>query len=119
MAKFSKILVANRSEIAVRVIKSIKNKGLQSVAIFAEGDENSNHVNLADEAMCVGPSEVSESYLNIKNILNAAKSSGADAIHPGYGFLSENDDFSRECEAAGICFIGPSPEIIKLMGSVE
>ena len=66
MAKFSKILVANRSEIAVRVIKSIKNKGLQSVAIFAEGDENSNHVNLADEAMCVGPSEVSESYLNIK-----------------------------------------------------
>ena len=117
MVKFSKILVANRSEIAVRVIKSIKNRGLQSVAIFAEGDENSNHVNLADEALCVGPSEVSESYLNIKNILNAAKSTGADAIHPGYGFLSENDDFSRECEAAGICFIGPSPEIIKLMGN--
>ncbi|MEC9392052.1 MAG: biotin carboxylase N-terminal domain-containing protein [Pseudomonadota bacterium] len=114
---FNKILVANRSEIAVRVIKSIKNRGLQSVAIFAEGDEDSNHVHLADEALCVGPAKVSESYLNIKNILEIAKSVNVDAIHPGYGFLSENANFAKECESANICFIGPSPEIIKLMGN--
>ncbi len=117
MSKFSKILIANRSEIAVRIINSIKKQGLKSVAVFAEGDETSNHVKLADESICIGPSQVSKSYLNIEKILDVAKSVGADAIHPGYGFLSENDNFARECESSGITFIGPSADIIKLMGN--
>ena len=117
MSKFSKILIANRSEIAVRIINSIKKQGLKSVAVFAEGDETSNHVKLADESICIGPSQVSKSYLNIEKILDVAKFVGADAIHPGYGFLSENDNFARECESSGITFIGPSADIIKLMGN--
>lgn len=114
---FNKVLIANRGEIAVRVIRSVKAAGYQAVAVFSEADENAAHVHLADEAVCIGPAQVNQSYLVVENILDAAKKTGADAIHPGYGFLSENADFARACKDAGIIFIGPSPEAIDLMGN--
>lgn len=114
---FSKVLVANRGEIAVRVMRTAKALGYQTVAVYSTADAKALHVQYADEAVCIGESKVSESYLKIENILNAAKLTGADAIHPGYGFLSENSGFAQACQQAGICFIGPTPDAIELMGS--
>ncbi len=113
---FRKVLVANRGEIAVRVIRACRDLGLATVAIYSTADRNALHVQMADEAVCVGPPEGHGSYRNIPNIISAAEISQADAIHPGYGFLSENAHFAEICHAAGIVFIGPSPETISLMG---
>jgi geranyl-CoA carboxylase alpha subunit len=117
MAAFHKILIANRGEIAVRVIRTARQLGFRTVAVYSEADTDALHVSEADQAVCIGSASVSESYLVIANILAAAKKTGADAIHPGYGFLSENADFCRACEAAGITFIGPDAHAIELMGS--
>ncbi len=116
MANIQKILVANRGEIALRVMRSAKEVGIKTVAIYSEADRNSLHVRYADEAVCVGPPASSESYLRIDKILKACKELSVDAIHPGYGFLSENADFARQVTDAGIIFIGPSPEAIEIMG---
>ncbi len=113
---FKKVLVANRGEIAVRVIRACRDLGLSTVAIYSTADRNALHVQMADEAVCVGPPEGHASYRNIPNIISAAEISQAEAIHPGYGFLSENAHFAEICHAAGIIFIGPSPETISLMG---
>lgn len=117
MAKFQKILIANRGEIAVRVIKTARELGYRTVAVYSEVDADALHVQVADEAVCIGPAPVNESYLVADNILQAAQLTGADAVHPGYGFLSENADFAAACEAAGITFIGPPAAAIELMGS--
>lgn len=117
MPEIKKVLVANRGEIACRVIRSVNDAGYRSVAIYSEADADALHVKLADEAVCVGPAQVSASYLNAENILAAMKKTGADAVHPGYGFLSENADFAEACTTAGVNFIGPSPEAINLMGN--
>jgi acetyl-CoA carboxylase biotin carboxylase subunit len=114
---FKKLLIANRGEIAVRVIRACHELGIVAVAVYSDTDRAALHVLKADEAYRIGPPAASESYLNIERILDAAKRSGADAIHPGYGFLSENSAFARACRDAGIKFIGPSPESIALMGS--
>ncbi len=114
---FRKVLVANRGEIAVRVIRGLKEAGIPSVAVYSDVDRTALHVEMADEAVHIGPAPSSESYLRIAKILDAAKHSGADAIHPGYGFLSENAEFAAACEDAGIVFIGPSAESIRQMGS--
>ncbi|HEU0048037.1 MAG TPA: biotin carboxylase N-terminal domain-containing protein, partial [Nitrososphaera sp.] len=113
---FKKILVANRGEIALRVIYACKELGIKTVAIFSEADRNSLHVRFADEAVCVGPAKSSESYLKIPSVISAAEITNVDAIHPGYGFLSENAYFAEVCEACHIKFIGPSPNVIRLMG---
>src|SRR5271169_1242537 len=114
---FRKVLIANRGEIAVRVIRTLREMGIGSVAIYSDSDRTSLHVRMADEAAHVGPSPSGESYLRIDRILDAARAHGAQAIHPGYGFLSENADFAAACEAAGIVFIGPSADTIRKMGS--
>ena len=113
---FKKILIANRGEIAVRIVKACRELKITSAAIYSEADKNSLHVRAADEAYLIGPSPASESYLNVDKILTTAKEIGADAVHPGYGFLSENGDFIQKVEDAGIAFIGPSPEAVHLMG---
>ncbi|OGR90587.1 MAG: acetyl-CoA carboxylase biotin carboxylase subunit [Elusimicrobia bacterium RIFCSPLOWO2_01_FULL_59_12] len=113
---FKKVLIANRGEIAVRVIRACRELGLKTVAVHSEPDKSSLHVKLADESVCIGPGLASESYLNIPNIISAAEISGADAIHPGYGFLSENPYFADVCESCHIHFIGPSKEAIEKMG---
>ncbi len=113
---FKKILVANRGEIALRVICACKELGIKTVAIFSEADRNSLHVRFADEAVCVGPPRSAESYLKIPSVISAAEITNVDAIHPGYGFLSENAYFAEVCEACHIKFIGPSPNVIRLMG---
>lgn len=114
---FKKVLIANRGEIAVRVIRACREMGLKTVAVHSEADRNSRHVQLADESVCIGPGPATESYLNIPNIISAAEISGADAIHPGYGFLSENTYFADVCESCHIHFIGPSKEAIEKMGN--
>ena len=114
---FTRILVANRGEIACRIIRTIKSKGMQSVAVYSEADANALHVEMADEAVCIGPPSVTESYLAADNIIAAAVSSGADAVHPGYGFLSENAEFAEAVESAGLVFIGAPPDSIRAMGN--
>ena len=116
MLMFNKILVANRGEIALRIIRACKELGIRTVAIYSTADENSLHVRFADEKVCVGPAEGVHSYRNIPNILSAAEITDSEAIHPGYGFLAENAHFAEACEAAGIVFIGPTPDNISLMG---
>jgi acetyl-CoA carboxylase biotin carboxylase subunit len=111
-----KVLIANRGEIALRVIRACKELGIKTVAVYSEADEDSMHVTMADEAFCIGPAPSSKSYLNVPSIISAALVSGADAIHPGYGFLSENASFVKVCEEHGIKFIGPSADAIKKMG---
>lgn len=113
---FNKILIANRGEIALRVIRSCREMGINTVAIYSTADKDSLHVRFADEAVCVGPAPSGSSYLNIPNIIAAAEITNADAIHPGYGFLSENAEFSRVCDEYGIKFIGASPDMIAKMG---
>jgi acetyl-CoA carboxylase biotin carboxylase subunit len=113
---FKKILIANRGEIALRVIRACRELEIETVAVFSEGDRDALHVKAADEAVCVGPVASAKSYLNIPNIISAAELTGVDAIHPGYGFLSENARFAEICESCGIKFIGPSPQAIEIMG---
>jgi acetyl-CoA carboxylase, biotin carboxylase subunit len=116
---FQKILVANRGEIALRVICACKELGIPTVAVYSEADRNSLHVRFADEAVCIGPPRSSESYLNIPQVISAAEITNVDAIHPGYGFLSENANFAKVCEASEITFIGPKPEVIEMMGEKD
>jgi acetyl-CoA carboxylase biotin carboxylase subunit len=113
---FKKILIANRGEIALRIIRTCKEMGIKTVAVYSTADKESLHVRFADEAVCIGPPKGAESYLNIPNIMAAAEITNADAIHPGYGFLSENAKFAEICEQHNITFIGPTPEQIRLMG---
>jgi acetyl-CoA carboxylase biotin carboxylase subunit len=113
---FKKILVANRGEIAVRVIRACNELGIKSVAVYSEADANSLHLQIADEQVCIGPAISSKSYLNIESIINAAKKTGAGAIHPGYGYLAEKDEFAKACLEAGLVFIGPTPENLRLAG---
>ena len=116
---FQKILVANRGEIALRIICACKELGISTVAVYSEADRNSLHVKFADEAVCIGPPRSSESYLNIPQVISAAEITNVDAIHPGYGFLSENANFAKVCEASEITFIGPSAEVIEMMGEKD
>ena len=113
----NKVLIANRGEIAVRVIRACKEMNIKTVAIYSEADKDALHVRLADEAICVGPAKSADSYLNVKNILEAACLTGADSIHPGFGFLAENARFAKMCEECNLKFIGPSYETIELMGN--
>ena len=113
---FSKILIANRGEIALRILRAARELGLKTVAVYSESDRNSLHAMLADEKYCIGPAKASESYLNIPNLLTVAEITKSDAIHPGYGFLAENPRFAEICETSGITFIGPPASIIRLMG---
>ncbi|MBF0591186.1 MAG: acetyl-CoA carboxylase biotin carboxylase subunit [Nitrospirae bacterium] len=117
MPLFKKILIANRGEIAIRVIRACKELGIGTVAVYSEIDRDSMHVKLADEAICVGPARASDSYLNIPAILSATEVTDAEAVHPGYGFLSENPQFAEACRKSGIVFIGPTPENIRLGGN--
>ena len=116
---FQKILVANRGEIALRVICACKELGISTVAVYSEADRNALHVRFADEAVCIGPPRSSESYLNIPQVISAAEITNVDAIHPGYGFLSENANFAEVCEASHITFIGPSPDLLRMMGEKD
>jgi len=116
MKTFKKILVANRGEIAVRIIRACKELGISTVAIYSDADKESLHVKLADESVCVGPAQTAQSYNNLPSILSAAEITDSDAIHPGYGFLSENAQFAEACLSSGVTFIGPSAETIKLGG---
>jgi len=116
---FNKVLIANRGEIALRVICACKDLGIRTVAVYSEADRHSLHVRFADEAVCIGPAKSSLSYLDIPSVISAAEITNVDAIHPGYGFLSENANFAEVCEVSGIRFIGPSPEVIRLMGLKE
>ncbi|HOM15229.1 MAG TPA: biotin carboxylase N-terminal domain-containing protein, partial [Rubrivivax sp.] len=113
---FAKILIANRGEIAVRVARTARRMGIQTVAVFSEADRDAMHVAACDEAYCIGGAAPKESYLRGDKVLEIAKLTGAQAIHPGYGFLSENESFARQCADAGIVFIGPPPAAIEAMG---
>ena len=113
---FSRILIANRGEIAVRIIRTLKEMGIASLAVFSEADKDSLHVRMADESLCIGPPPSSESYLNMARIISAAEVLDAEAIHPGYGFLSENAHFAEVCQSCNIAFIGPTPQSIRKMG---
>ena len=114
---FKKILIANRGEIAVRVMRACREMGISTVAVYSDVDRAALHVRKADEAYPIGPAQASESYLRVDKILDVAKRSGAEAIHPGYGFLSENARFAQACADAGIKFIGPTPQSMEMMGS--
>ena len=112
-----KVLIANRGEIAVRIIRACREMGIRTVAVYSEADKEALHTKLADEAVCIGPAQSAKSYLNIKAILEAACLTGADSIHPGFGFLSENSNFAKICEEIGIKFIGPNYKLIDLLGN--
>ena len=114
---FSKILIANRGEIALRIVRACKELGIESVVVFSKEDEQSLPVLFADEAICIGPREPAESYLNVPRIISAAEIAGADAIHPGYGFLAENEQFAEVCRSSGVEFIGPSHEVMRKLGN--
>lgn len=114
---FGKVLIANRGEIALRVIRACRDMGIQSVAVFSEADKESLHVRMADQAVCIGPSPSSKSYLNLEAILEAAKRSGAQAVHPGYGYLAEEEGFALACQEEGLVFIGPTPQNLRLAGN--
>jgi acetyl-CoA carboxylase biotin carboxylase subunit len=116
---FKKILIANRGEIALRVLCACRELGIRTVAVYSEADRHALHVRFADEAICIGPPRSSESYLNIPQVISAAEIANVDAIHPGYGFLSENANFAEVCEASHITFIGPSPAVIRMMGEKD
>ncbi len=116
---FRKVLVANRGEIALRVINACRELGIRTVAVYSEADRNSLHVRFADEAICIGPPRLAESYLNVPAVISAAEIANVDAIHPGYGLLSENANFAEVCRASNIKFIGPPPEVTRLMGEKE
>src|SRR6202049_4162934 len=113
---FKKILIANRGEIAMRIIYACRELGIKTVAVYSEADEHSLHVRFADEDVCIGPARSADSYLNVPAVISAAEITGADAIHPGYGFLSESAYLAEVCEACHIKFIGPDPQVIRLMG---
>src|SRR2546427_4580003 len=113
---FQKILIANRGEIALRIICACKELSVRTVAVYSEADRDALHVRFADEAVCIGPPRSAESYLNVASIISAAEITDADAIHPGYGFLSENANFAEVCETCKITFIGPRPDVMQLMG---
>src|SRR5580658_4418066 len=113
---FRKVLIANRGEIALRVISACKEMGIRTVAVYSEADRNSLHVRFADEAICIGPPRSADSYLNVPAVISAAEIAGADAVHPGYGLLSENANFAEVCRASNIKFIGPPPEVTRMMG---
>lgn len=114
-----KLLIANRGEIAVRIIRACKELGVESVAVHSQADRDSLHVQLADEAYCIGPTSSKDSYLNFTNIMSVAMLTGCDAIHPGYGFLAENADFAELCRECNVTFVGPSPEAINKMGTKD
>src|SRR5438270_1524743 len=116
MPMFRKILIANRGEIAIRVICACKDLGIRTVAVYSEADRNSLHARFADEAICIGPAKSSRSYLDIPAVISAAEITNVDAVHPGYGFLSENADFAEVCEASGIKFVGPKPDVMRTVG---
>ena len=116
---FKKILIANRGEIALRVICACKELGIKTVAVYSEADRHSLHVRFADEAVCIGPAKSARSYLDIPSVISAAEITNVDAIHPGYGFLSENANFAEVCETSGLTFIGPKPDVIRAMGSKQ
>ena len=116
---FRKILIANRGEIALRILTACKELGISTVAVYTEADRHALHVRFADEAICIGPPRSSDSYLNIPQVISAAEIANVDAIHPGYGFLSENANFAEVCEASHITFIGPTPDVIRLMGEKD
>ena len=117
--KIHKILIANRGEIAVRIIKTLKKLSVGSVAIYAENDASSLHCRMADEARCIGNGSLKNTYLNIQKIIDTALDAGVDAIHPGYGFLSESPEFAEACVANNLIFIGPDAEVMRLMGMIE
>src|SRR5450631_2604597 len=119
LTMFQKILVANRGEIALRIICACKELGVATTLFRSEADRNSLHVRFADEAVCIGPAKSSESYLNIPQVISAAEITNVDAIHPGYGFLSENANFAEVCEASHITFIGPPPDLLRMMGEKD
>ncbi|HEX5314403.1 MAG TPA: biotin carboxylase N-terminal domain-containing protein, partial [Gammaproteobacteria bacterium] len=116
---FRKILIANRGEIACRVMQTCRRLGVATVAVYSDADRRALHVEEADEAVHIGPAPAAESYLDMDRILAAAKATGAEAIHPGYGFLSENSEFARRCRKAGVVFIGPSSESMDAMASTS
>ena len=117
MKVFNKILIANRGEIAVRIIRACREMGIETVAVYSEADRDAIHTQMADEAVCIGPAAAKDSYLNIQNIISATVLTGAQAIHPGFGFLSENSKFAKMCEECNITFIGPDPDCIENMGN--
>src|SRR5271155_5481692 len=114
---FRKLLIANRGEIAVRVIRACRELGVRTVAVFSDADRNALHVRMADEAVRLGPATARESYLDIAKVLDAARKTGAEAIHPGYGFLSENAEFAQACVDGGIIFVGPPASAMRILGS--
>lgn len=112
---FNKVLIANRGEIAVRIIRACRELGIRTVAVYSTADQNALHTKLADEAVCIGPAATKDSYLNVKSILSACSITGVDAVHPGFGFLSENSHFAKTCNRCGFKFIGPKSESIDMM----
>src|SRR6266404_232451 len=113
---FERVLIANRGAIACRILRTLRKMGISPIAVYSEADAHSPHVAMADQAVLLGPASPAQSYLDIDRLLSAAKKTGAEAIHPGYGFLSENAEFAERCEAAGIAFIGPTPQQVRDFG---